>query len=187
MSTGYSSSEVSTPWPGANVPHLNWYAVYTRPSHEKRVAEHFALRQIECYLPSYRQTHRWKNRCKVELELPLFPGYVFARFQRGQQVRVLEVPSVLSIVGNGREPLPLENCEIVSLRAGLDLRRAQPSPNVSIGERVRIKLGPLTGFEGIVVRKSNALRVILTLPHIMKSVAVEVEEGDLELLGNSEY
>jgi transcription antitermination factor NusG len=58
---------------------------------------------------------------------------------------------------------------------------------VSIGERVRIKLGPLTGFEGIVVRKSNALRVILTLPHIMKSVAVEVEEGDLELLGNSEY
>lgn len=185
MSTVYVSSEVSPARPAANSPLLNWYAIYTRPSHEKRVVEHFALREIEHYLPSYRATHRWKNRCKVELELPLFPGYVFARFQWCQHVRVLEVPSVLSIIGNGREPLPLPHCEIVSLRAGLDLRRAQPSPNVSIGERARIKLGPLTGFEGIVVRKNNGLRVILTLRHIMKSVAVEVEECDLELLGNS--
>lgn len=164
---------------------LNWYAIYTRPSHEKRVAEHFALREIESYLPCYRTTRRWKNRCKVELELPLFPGYVFARFQWCQHVRVLEVPSVVSIVGSGREPMPLQHSEIVSLRAGLDLRRAEPHAFLNIGERARIKFGPLTGFEGIVVRKNNGLRVVLTLQQIMKSVAVEVEECDLELLGSS--
>jgi transcription antitermination factor NusG len=121
----------------------------------------------------------------VELELPLFPGYVFACFQWRQHVRVLEVPSVLSIVGNGREPLPLQHSEIMSLRAGLGSRRAEPHPYLNIGERARIKFGPLTGFEGIVVRKTNGLRVILTLQQIMKSVAVEVEECDLELLENS--
>jgi transcription antitermination factor NusG len=185
LSTGHITCEVSTHWPIANAPHLNWYAIYTRPSHEKRVLEHFALREIEYYWPSYRTTHHWKNRCKVELELPLFPGYLFARFQWCQHVRVLEVPSVVSIVGNGREPLPLQHSEIESLRAGLDLRRAEPHPYLNVGERARIKFGPLAGFEGIVVRKTNGLRVVLTLQQIMKSVAVEVEECDLELLGHS--
>jgi transcription antitermination factor NusG len=185
LSTGYINGEAPAPWPTPNAPHSNWYAIYTRPSHEKRVAEHFALREIECYFPSYRTTRRWKNRCKVELELPLFPGYVFARFQWCQRIHVLEVPSVVSIIGNGREPLPLQHSEIAALRAGLDLHRAEPHPYLNIGERVRIKLGPLTGFEGIVVRKTNGLRVILTLQQIMKSVAVEIEEHDLELLGNS--
>ncbi len=172
-------------FPIANAPQLNWYAIYTRPSHEKRVVEHFALRDIECYLPSYRTTRQWKNRLKMELELPLFTGYVFARFQWCQHVRVLEVPSVLSVVGNGREPLPVQHSDIVSLRAGLNLRRAKPHPYLNIGEKARIKFGPLAGFEGIVVRKINGVRVILTLQQIMKSVAVEVEESDLELLGNS--
>ena len=106
LSAGYISSVVSTPWPALSIPDLNWYAIYTRPSHEKRVVEHFALREIECYLPSYRTSRRWKNRCNVELELPLFPSYVFARFQWHQHIRVLEVSSILSIVGNGRIQCP---------------------------------------------------------------------------------
>lgn len=164
----------------ANAP--NWYAVYTRPSHEKQVVKHFASREIECYLPSFRTTRRWKNRRKVELELPLFPCYVFARFQWSQHVRVLEVPGVVLVVSNGREPLPLRSSEIESLRAGLHLHRAVPHPHLAIGQRARIKFGPLAGFEGIVMRKSNGLRVILTLLQIMKSVSLEVEEYDLELL-----
>ena len=175
----------------SEAPQPDWYAIYTRPSHEKSVVKHFAAREIECYLPSYRTTRRWKNRCKVELELPLFPSYVFARFPWCRHVNVLEVPSVVSIVGNGREALPLRHSEIQSLRAGLDLRRAEPHPNLQIGERARIARGPLEGLEGIVVRRSNGLRVVLSLQQIirsvaaeMRSVAVEVEECDLELLGN---
>jgi transcription antitermination factor NusG len=185
LSTNHLSSKDSMPLAKAEAPDLNWYAIYTRPSHEKRVVEHFVLREIECYLPTYRTTRRWKNRTKVELELPLFPGYVFARISWREHVRVLEVPSVVSIVGNGREALPLPHSEIMSLRAGLDLRRAEPHPYLNIGERARILRGPLEGFEGIVERRNNGLRVVLTLQQIMKSVAVEVEERDLELLGNS--
>jgi transcription antitermination factor NusG len=185
LSTGYISTEISTHWPLVYAPQLNWYAIYTRPSHEKRSIEHLALREIECYLPSYRTTRRWKNRCTVELQLPLFPSYVFARFPWCEHVRVLEIPGVLSIVGSGREPLPLRHSEIVSLREGLDLRRAEPHPYLNVGERARIRSGPLAGFQGIVMRKNNGLRVILTLQEIMKSVAVEVEEYDLEPIGDS--
>jgi transcription antitermination factor NusG len=175
----------------SEAPQPDWFAIYTRPSHEKSVVKHFAVREIECYLPSYRTVRCWKNRCKVELELPLFPGYVFARFSWSRHVSVLEVPSVVSIVGNRREALPLRHSEIASLRAGLDLHRAEPHPNVQVGERARIVRGPLEGFEGVVARRSNGLRVVLSLQQVLRSaavampsVAVEVEECDLELLGH---
>ena len=177
--TTFSSDAPALLTPGESP--LGWYAIYTRASHEKRVAEHFAVRGIECYLPSYRTVRRWKNRCKVELELPLFPGYVFARFAWRSHVRVLEVPSVVSIVGNGRDPVSLEHEEILSLREGLSQRRAEPWPYLNTGARARIRRGPLAGFEGIVVRR-NGWRVVLTMQLIMKSVAVEVEEQDLDLL-----
>ena len=185
LSVEHICREALPSYPNANAPELNWYAIYTRPSHEKRAVEHLAMREIECYLPSYRVTRRWKNRCNVELELPLFPCYAFARFEWHRHARVLEVAGVVSIVGNGREPLTLKQSEIESLRTGLHQRQAEPHPYLNIGERVRIKCGPLTGFEGIVMRKANGLRVILTLQQTMKSVAVEVEECELELLGNS--
>jgi len=173
------------------IPPPEWYAVYTRPSHEKSVVKQFAVREIDCYLPSYRTTRRWRNRQKVELELPLFPGYVFARFPWSRHASVLEVSSVVSIVGNGREALRMRQDEIQSLRLGLERRRAEPHPNLHVGDRARIASGPLEGFEGIVARRSNGLRMVLSLQQLvkgacvdMKSVAVEVEECDLEWLGN---
>ncbi len=104
----------------------NWYAVYTRPSHEKRVGDHFASRDIEFFLPEYRTTRSWKNRCKVELELPLFPTYIFARVAWSEHARLLAVPSVISIVGNGRKSLPLLKSEVEALRSGLTPMHTQP-------------------------------------------------------------
>lgn len=158
----------------------NWYAVYTRHSHEKRVGDHFSSRNIEFFLPQYRTTHRWRNRCKVELELPLFPSYIFARVAWSEHVRVLEVPSVISIVSNRRAPTPLCESEIDALRSSLTHMRAQPHPYLNVGARVHIKSGPLAGMEGIVLRDGNGLRVVLTVELIMKSIVVEVEQWDLE-------
>jgi transcription antitermination factor NusG len=157
----------------------NWFAVYTAPRHEKRVASHFGQRHIECYLPLYQVSHRWKNRRTMELELPLFPGYIFVRIGASERIRVLEVPGVVSIVG-GREPVPLPEFEIESLRAGLHLRKSAPHPYLVVGERARIRTGALAGMEGVLIRKKNNLRVVLTLDMIMQSVAVEVDAGDLE-------
>jgi transcription antitermination factor NusG len=160
----------------------NWYAVYTRHSHEKRAGDHFASRDIEFFLPSYRTMSHWRNRCKVEVERPLFPTYIFVRIAWREYVRILEVPSVISIVGNGRQPLPLPQAEIETLRSGLKLANAQPHPYLNVGERVRIKSGLLAGMEGVVLRMGNALRVVLTIEQIGKSIVVEVDQSDMEAI-----
>jgi transcription antitermination factor NusG len=147
---------------------LNWYAVHTRPSRERRTAEHFSYQGLENFLPHYRVVRRWKNRCTKISDIPLFPGYLFVRIAPVERIRVLEVPSVISIVGRGREPLPLPDPE------------AEPHPHLTVGQRARIRGGALAGMEGVVVRKSNSVRVVLTLDLIMQSVSVEVDGDELE-------
>src|SRR5580658_609601 len=157
-----------------------WFAVYTTSRHEKRVAQHLTQRQIEYYLPLYRSERKWSDGSRVTLELPLFPGYLFVRIKRTERVRVLEVPGTLTVVGGtGREPAPLPDEAIDALRAGLHLRRAEPHPLLTVGQRARICSGALAGMEGIVLRKKNSCRVILTLEHIQRSIAVEVDGDDL--------
>jgi transcription antitermination factor NusG len=157
-----------------------WFAVYTTPRHEKAVARHFEFRRIESFLPLYMEMHRWKNDCRVNVEQPLFPGYIFARIGRRDSTQVLSVPGVLLIVGSGREPLALPDFEIEALRSGLHLRKFEPHPYLVVGEKARIKSGSLAGMVGILARKKNSLRVVLTLELIMRSVAVEVDADELE-------
>lgn len=158
-----------------------WFAVYTTPRHEKHVSELATDRGIETFLPLYRTARQWKKRCPVVLELPLFPTYVFVRMTQGDRGAVLGLPGVLSIVGSAREPWPLPDFEIEALRSGMHLRKVEPHPYLVVGERARIKAGPMAGMEGVLVRKKNSLRVVLTLDNIMQSVAVEVDANDLEL------
>jgi len=159
---------------------LRWFARYTTPRHEKHVSEMLAQRQIETFLPLYRTTRRWKKSRPVVLDLPLFPTYVFVRIAREVRGAVLSTPGVLSIVGSGREPWPLPDPEIEAIRLGLQMRKIEPHPYLAVGERVRIKSGVMTGVEGILVRKKNDLRVVLSLDVIMRSVAVEVDADDIE-------
>ena len=158
----------------------NWFAAYTNSHHEKRVASHFGERQIESFLPLYSALHRWKNRCEVDLDLPLFPNYVFVHIDPRDRIRVLEVPGVLSLVGFGRTLAPLSDFEIEALRSCIGQRKIEPHPYLVIGERVRIKAGPMTGMEGVLIRKKSNFRVVLALDVIMQCVAVEVDAENLE-------
>jgi transcription antitermination factor NusG len=161
-----------------------WFAVYTTSRHEKRVAQHLTQREIEFYLPLYKVERKWSDGSRVKLDLPLFPGYLFVRIKRSERVRVLDVPGTLAMVGGtGREPAPLPDDAIEALRAGLHLRRAEPHPLLTVGQRARIRSGALAGMEGIVERKKNSCRVVLTLEHIQRSIAVEVDGNDLEPVG----
>jgi transcription antitermination factor NusG len=162
-----------------------WYAASTAPCREKRVLDHLAIRKIESFLPLYLSSRKWKNGCRVELERPLFPGYVFVRVAITDRVRVLEVPSVLSIVSRGRVPEPLEEHVIATLRASLHLRNIEPHPYLVIGNRVSIIDGPFAGLSGIVLRRKGSLHVVITVELLMQSVAVEVDIADLKPLHES--
>ena len=157
-----------------------WFAVYTTCRHEKRIAEHLERRAIQHFLPLYRSRRLWKDGSNVTLNLPLFPGYIFVRIQRGERVRVLEVPGVLWVVGGSvSQPTPLPDFEIETLRSALNPLTAVPYPTLTVGERVRICRGTLAGLEGIVLRQKNSFRVVITLELIMQSIAVEVDAGDV--------
>jgi transcription antitermination factor NusG len=158
----------------------NWFAAYTNSHHEKRVAAQRAERRIESFLPLYATRHRWRNGCEMNLDLPLFPNYVFVHVDPRKRVRVLEVPGVVSLVGFGRTLAPLPDFEIEALRSAIGQRKIEPHPYLVIGERVRIKAGPMTGMEGVLVRRKSNFRVVLALDAIMQSVAVEVDADELE-------
>jgi transcription antitermination factor NusG len=158
-----------------------WFAAYTTPRHEKHVSELLAERQIETFLPLYRTARQWKKSTPVVLELPLFPTYVFVHIDRQSRGAVLNLPGVLSIVGSSKEPWPLPDFDIEVLRRGMQAHKVEPHPYLKIGERVRVKAGMMAGVEGILVRKKNEFRVVLSLDAIMQSVAVEVDADDLEV------
>jgi transcription antitermination factor NusG len=166
----------------AKDPSLQWFAAYTTPRHEKHVSELLAERNIETFLPLYRTVRQWKKSCPIMLELPLFPCYLFVRISRSARGAVLGLPGVLSIVGSPKEPWPLPHFEIEALRLGTQVGKMEPHPYLKVGERVRIKAGLMSGVEGILVRKKNEFRFVLTLEAIMRSVAVEVDANDLELV-----
>jgi transcription antitermination factor NusG len=153
----------------------HWYAVYTSPRHEKRVRQHLEYRRVESFLPLFRSIRRWKNGCKAQVELPLFPGYLFVNIPRIERVRVLDVPGVLSFVGPKAEPARLSDFEIETLRIGLHLQKFEPYRGLAIGQRVRINAGALQGLEGTLVRNAKGLRVVITVNLIQQSVAVELD------------
>lgn len=158
-----------------------WYAVFTIPRHEKRTASHLLQRHIESFLPLYKAKHRWKNRCTVIVELPLFPNYLFVRIDPQERLRVLRVPGVRSIVSCGPEPLPVPDQYISGLRDGLLKCEIEPHPGLEVGDRVSITTGPMAGMEGVLDRQKNTFRVVLKLEMIGRSVAVEVDLEDIRV------
>jgi transcription antitermination factor NusG len=157
-----------------------WFAAYTQPNHEKSVARQMSERVIPHYLPLYESVRQWKDR-KIRLDLPLFPGYVFVRMPLQNRLKVIQVPSVIRLVGFGGEPAAIPEAELMAIRTCLDHDcKLQPHPVLQAGQRVRIARGPLTGIEGILVRKKGISRLVLSIGLITRAVAVEVNIGEIE-------
>lgn len=160
----------------------HWYAVTVRPKHEKAVTRHFEHRGLNYFLPVYRSTRRWKDRRK-ELEMALFPGYVFVNLNLRNRLGVLQSPGVVQFVTFQGQPAPVPELEIRALESGLSSGlRAQPHPYLRQGRKVRVKSGPLTGAEGIMIRRKEGFRLVLSIDLLMRSVMLEVDEADVEPL-----
>jgi transcription antitermination factor NusG len=159
-----------------------WYAAYTSPRHEKWVAGQMNDYRLECFLPTYKSVRRWKDRRK-ELELPLFPGYVFVRIALRDRVSVLRLPGVVQFVTFRGKPAALPDYDIESLRGGSQANVSLvPHPYLTAGRRVRVRNGAMAGIEGILIRRKDSLRVVIAIELIMRSVALEVDASDIEAL-----
>ena len=165
-----------------SLPSEQWYAVSVRPRHEKLVTRHLEHQGLNHFLPVYRSVRRWKDRRK-ELDMALFPGYVFVNLNLRDRLRVLRAPGAMQFVTFQGQPAAIPDSEIraleASLSAGLQL---QPHPYLHQGARVRLKRGPLMGAEGIMIRRKERFRLVLSIDLIMRSVVFEVDEADVEPL-----
>ncbi|MGD0791459.1 MAG: UpxY family transcription antiterminator [Terriglobales bacterium] len=167
---------------GELLPVERWYAVSVRPRHEKSVARHLEHRGLSCFLPLYRSVRRWKDRRK-ELDMALFPGYVFVNLNTRDRSGVLRAPGVLRFVTFQGQPAAVPDSEIRALESSLSAGlRPQPHPYLRQGAKVRVKRGPLVGAEGIMIRRKERFRLVLSIDLIMRSVMFEVDEADVEPL-----
>ena len=167
---------------GTNLQQKEWFAVTVRPQHEKTAAHAFRAKAIEEFLPLYCDRRRWSDRFR-DVELPLFPGYVFCRIPPRARAAVLSTPGVRSIVGFGRTPAPVPEREIQSIRAmvssGLPVA---PWPFLKTGQAVLIERGPLSGLEGTLLQLKDAWRVVVSVPLLQRAVAVEVDRDVISVV-----
>jgi transcription antitermination factor NusG len=161
----------------------SWCAIYTRHQHEKVIAQILSAKGIEVFLPLYNTTRNWKDRT-VQLSLPLFPCYLFLRGIAGGRIEVVTTPGIVSILGINGEPARIPEAEIESVRRAIEWgNRVEPHPFLRCGDRVRVKSGPLQGLEGILVRKKNFYRLVLSVEILERSAAVEVDVSAVERVG----
>lgn len=158
----------------------NWYAVCTRHQHEKSAARILEYKQFEVFLPVYRVRRRWQDRIK-EISLPLFPGYVFVREGPARWLQILTTAGVCSVVSCGGRPAAIPFSEIEGVRRIVESTlHIEPHPFLKCGDWVRVKYGPIAGVEGILLRKKNVARLVLSVAMLGKSAAVEVDATHVE-------
>jgi transcription antitermination factor NusG len=141
------------------------------------------LQELETFLPVHRTKHHWKNGVHAEVELPLFPCYLFARASIQNRTRLVQQPGVLGFAASTSRPTIISDEEITVLRVAVENLKAEPHPYLNNGDAVRIVAGPLAGMEGILTRRKQEYRVVLSIDAIMRSIAVEVSEFEIEPKG----
>jgi transcription antitermination factor NusG len=150
---------------------LKWYAIRVKSNFERVTAEALRARGHEAFLPLY-------VKRRSSQQAPLFPGYIFGRFDIERRLSVLTAPGIVHVVSFGRIPAEVDEAEIAALKiavnSGLPL---EPYAFIRIGQRVMIEAGPLRGIEGIVIGTRKDCRLVLSVTLLQRSVAVEIEQA----------
>jgi transcription antitermination factor NusG len=157
---------------------VNWYAIQVRPRAEISTARILENKGYESFVPLYKSRRTWSDR-KIDLELPLFPSYIFCRFDPRTRLPIMTTPNVMRIVGTGKMPLPIEAAEIEAVqRIVLYGYKAEPHLYLTVGTRVLIEKGPLAGIEGIIKDRRNR-QLVLSIGMVQQSICVDLNDNSL--------
>ena len=158
-----------------SLPLPQWYAIRVRSNRERVAADALHGRNLEVCLPMYREHRNSRNKARL-VELPLFSGYVFSRFDARDRLPILTVPGVVHIVGFGKDPQPIDPREMASVFALVQTRLpAIPHPYLNVGNRVQLRFGPLRGVEGVVLAHKDETKLVMSVSLLQRSIAVDVE------------
>lgn len=154
-----------------------WFALRVKPNHERRVSELFNYQDIEEFVPLYRKRRQWGSRVQ-NVDLPLFPGYVFSRFDRQSWSKIVNTPGVIDAVRFGAGLAPVDDDEIRALQLVQHSKLAtEPSPYLRAGQRMRVTAGPLSGVSGTLIEVKGVARLLLSVTLLQRSVLVEIDRN----------
>jgi transcription antitermination factor NusG len=153
--------------------------LYVRSRHEKVVESGLRGKGYAAFSPFYRTKRKRVDRI-AEIDVPLFPGYVFCLFDSLRRLPILMTPGIVGIVGPGNHPEPVDDAEIASIRTlALSGQPVQPWPFLRTGQRVRLQAGPLVGAEGIFLRVKDEYHLVVSVTLLQRSVSVVVEKDSV--------
>lgn len=160
-----------------------WFALQVRTRWEGSTALLLSGKGYPTFLPTYKTRKRLKGRAR-EVESALFPGYVFCHFDALRRLPILVTPGVISVVGQGRIPLPIDDSEIAAIRTIVSSGfRAEPWPYLEIGQKIRIEQDVLQGLEGILVSFKGTHRIVVSVSLLRRSVALEIDRSCVKPVG----
>lgn len=164
-----------------------WFALSVKSRYEKTVANFLENRGYESFLPLYKARRQWSDRIK-ETEVPLFPGYLFCRFDIHNRLPILMIPGVQHVVGGAQLPTPIDDIEMIALQTVIQTGMSrQPWPFLQIGDRVKIECGSLAGVEGILLQIKGRHRLVLSVSLLQRSVAVDIDSAWVSRASRSSF
>lgn len=162
---------------------LYWYAIYVRSRHEFQVFEKLEQAKIDAFFPTVERLRKWKDR-KKKVSFPLFPGYLFVHINKTHNniLTVLKTKGVVRFLGvSPREPEPIPEEQIISLKRVVESKELlDPYPYLKEGQMIRIKSGPLSGVEGILVEKLGQHKLVISVDILQRGVAITVDTTEVE-------
>ena len=161
-----------------------WFAIYTRPRFEKKVASQLAEKGVKAFLPLFSSKRQWSDRKRL-VQSPLFPGYVFVRMVSTLESRisVLRTSGVGNFVGFRGTGTPIPDDEIHAVQAVL--QHGVPieiHPFFSAGRRVRIRGGSLDGIKGVLCDRQGDQSLVISVELIQKSIAMPATGLEMEIV-----
>jgi transcription termination/antitermination protein NusG len=165
--------------PYPDVRSSRWYALYVRSRHEKVVECGLKGKGYSAFSPFYRTRRKRVDRI-AEVDVPLFPGYVFCLFDSNKRLPILMTPGIVGVVGPGNRPEPVDDTEIASIRSiALSGRPVQPWPFLRSGQRIRLQSGPLMSTEGIFLRVKDEDHLVVSITLLQRAVSVVIEKDSV--------
>jgi len=158
-----------------------WFALQVKSRWESSTAQFLSGKGYETFLPQYLLKKSWSGKNR-EVMAPLFPGYIFCQFDAQKRLPILVTPGVVSVVGRGRIPVPIEDSEIAAIQTVVSSGfHAEPWPYLGIGQRIRIEdeslNSSLNGLEGILINFKGRQRIVVSVSLLRRSVALEIDRS----------
>jgi transcription antitermination factor NusG len=157
-----------------------WYALAVGYQHEQQTERALRSKGLETLVPMYSSQRQWSDRIK-EIRLPVFAGYILCHFALMQRLQVTDTLGVGKIVGFGGTPAAIDDSEIDGIRLVMESKQPwAPWPYLKAGDRVRVERGPMRGLEGTLLRTKDALRLVISVELLQRSMAVELDREAIQ-------